>query len=189
MTNASTPLHDISSYKTLFCYGHLRGHFLHANMSSGKLHIDQFIRPESLAELKTQLVGNQAILTQTPNTPLQRDLAPMSRQCLWELQSGIMLRALENVTGLNNLLPDTHCKATRLLLPPDDTSLSLAKWHDAITKLDVALVLVILLDQGDAILFTTPEALKSTAIDTAAFQITYWQNNRALRGNSTGANT
>jgi len=187
MSSTASPLHDSNSYKTLFGYGHLRGHLLHSDMSSGKLHIDQFVRPEFIAPLEKNLLENREILTRTPNAVLQRDLAPICRQCLWELQSGIMLRALENVTDLNNLLPDTHCKATRLVLPPD-SRLPIEHWHDASTKLDLALVLVILLDQGSAMLFTTPEAAHSASFNTAALQVSYWQNNRSLHGNNAGAN-
>jgi hypothetical protein len=187
MTIATNSSHDSNGYKTLFGYGHLRGKFLHSDMSGGKLHIDHFVRPEFLSELREQLITNQDILTQTPNTTLQRDLAPASRQCLWELHSGIMLRALENITDLTNLLPDTHCKSTRLLFP-SGTGMPLAQWHDPSTKLDVALVLVILLDQGDAMLFTTPDAFSATSISSVALQVTYWKNNRAMHGNGTGAN-
>lgn len=175
--NATPPQdHDHSSYEPVFSYGHLRAHYLQSDMGSGSVHIRQFVRAEHLATLREHLLADRATLTTTPNTLLQVSLSAISCQCLWELQSGIMLRVLENISGLFNLLPDTHCKQTSLLLPPV-THAGIGQWHDPNTRLAAALVLVINLDNGDADLCVNADALsRVTTGSTSSLQVTYWQH-------------
>ena len=181
MTATRQPTHETSGYEALISYGHLRAHYLGSDITSGALHVNQFLRPEHLETLRESLLQDRAILLSADNALLQRELTPVSRQCLWELQSGIMLRVLENITGLHNLLPDTRCKQTRLLFPPSLPGLD--NWQDPDTRLDAALVLVIRLDRGDAEFCTTAQALaKVVAGSTATLQVTYWQHNAAATG-------
>lgn len=181
MTTQIAPAQN-KSHDTLVSYGHLREHHLDSDMGTGRLHIPHFLRPEYVAVIREQLLADHSILTTSPNTRLQTALSPVSRQCLWELQSGIMLRVLENITGLANLLPDTHCKQTRLLLPPT-TQADIGNWHDPETGLAAVLVLLIRLDSGDAELCTRPDTLHKVAIGSAALQITYWHHDVAHEGN------
>lgn len=167
--------------ESLFSYGHLRGHYLHSDMGSGLLHIDQFVRPEHVEALRAQLLAERDIFTTSPNTALQPQLSPLGRQCLWELQSGIMLRVLENITGLHHLLPDTHCRASTLLLPPA-THAGLSEWRDAPTGLHAALVVVIALVDGSAVLCTRADTLASVAIGEGALQVAYWQHGTTRTG-------
>lgn len=180
MTTQIAPAQD-KSHETLVSYGHLRGHYLQSDMGAGHLHIRHFLRPEYVTVIREQLLADRALLTTSPNTRLQTALSPVSRQCLWELQSGIMLRVLENITGLSNLLPDTHCKQSGLLLPPV-TQAGIGDWQDADTGLAAVLVLVIQLDTGDAELCTRPDTLHKTGTGSAALQITYWHHDAANAG-------
>ncbi|HSC75793.1 MAG TPA: hypothetical protein VLB90_06125 [Pseudomonadales bacterium] len=177
MTSSEQSTREVNSYESLFGYGHLRAHYLGSDMTTGSLHVTQFVRTEHLAILRDNLLIDRAILSHGSNTLLQRQITPVSRQCLWELQSGIMLRVLENITGLHNLLPDTHCKQTRLLLPPDTTGLH--QWHTPDTRLDVALVVVIQLDNGNAQLCTNAQSLDTTSTGNASLQVSYWQHHPA----------
>lgn len=180
MTATAQPTYETSGYEALISYGHLRAHYLGSDITSGILHVNQFLRQEHLETLRESLLQDRAILISADNALLQRELNPVSRQCLWELQSGIMLRVLENITGLHNLLPDTRCKQTRLLF---STSMpGLDNWQDPDTRLDAALVLVIRLDQGDAEFCTTPQALAKVLTGNAAIQVTYWQHHAAVTG-------
>lgn len=177
MTSTKQSTSETSGYDPLFGYGHLRANYIGSDMASGSLHVTQLVRPEHLVTLRDHLLIDRAILSSGKNTQLQRKITAVSRQCLWELQSGIMLRVLENITGLHNLLPDTHCKQTCLLLPPTMTGLS--QWCDPDTSLDVALVLVIQLDNGDAQLCTSAQSLDKISIGNASLQVSYWQHHPA----------
>lgn len=180
--NATPPQdHDHSSYEPVFSYGHLRAHYLQSDMGSGSVHIRQFVRAEHLATVREHLLADRTILSATPNTRQQVFLSAISCQCLWELQSGIMLRVLENISGLFNLLPDTHCKQTSLLLPPV-TRAGIGQWHDQDTRLAAALVLVINLDNGNADLCIQAEALSLVPTGSASLQVTYWQHHGDTAG-------
>ena len=181
MTSSETPMYEIDNYKPLFSYGHLRGQYLNNVMTDGYLYITQFIRPEHISTLREQLVANKNILSSTSKTELQRKLSPVSRQCLWELHSGIMLRVLENITGLHNLLPDTYCKQTHLL-PASSEKITLNSWHDPSSGLDAALVLIIQLDSGNAELCNTADALAKITTKNIALQAIYWQHNVQTAG-------
>lgn len=161
-------------YEPLFSYGHLRSRYTGSDLSSGTLAITQFARPEHLGTLREQLLNDQSILMLHPNTHAQRELSPVSRQCLWELHSGIMLRVLENITGIHNLLPDPHCQQSGLLLPGQASSLP-STWLDDATELKVALVMLLSLDNGNASLFTKQQALQQAIVSSATLCITYWQ--------------
>ncbi len=181
MTASKKLTHDTEDYEPLFSYGHLRGHYFNSVIADGHLCVKQFVRPEHISILREQLIANEYILSFTSNTELQRGLSPVSRQCLWELHSGIMLRVLENITGLQNLLPDTHCKQTRLLPTPSEKTV-LNTWHDANSHLDAALVLIIQTSSGDADFCTTAEALAKITTNDLALQVTYWQHNMKIAG-------
>ena len=181
MTLSKKSMHEIDDYEPLFSYGHLRGQYLNSAMTDGYLHIKQFVRPEHISILREQLVANKNILSSTSKKELQRKLTPVSRQCLWELHSGIMLRVVENITGLHNLLPDTYCKQTHLL-PTSSEKITLNSWHDPSSCLDAALVLIIQLDSGNAELCNTAEALAKITTKNIALQVTYWQHNMQAAG-------
>lgn len=175
MTSSEQNTPEANSHESLFGYGHLRAHYIGSNMANGFLHVTQFVRPEHLTTLRDNLLVDHAILSLGNNTLLQRQITPVSRQCLWELHSGIMLRVLENITGLQNLLPDTHCRATCLLSNPENALAN--NWHEIHTGLRAALMLVIDIDSGDAIFCTNETALASIKIKDYALQATYWQYN------------
>lgn len=181
MTLSKKSMHEIKSYEPLFNYGHLRGQYLNSVMTDGYLYIKQFVRPEHISTVREQLAADKNILSSTGKTELQRKLSPVSRQCLWELHSGIMLRVLENITGLHNLLPDTYCKQTHLL-PASSEKITLNSWHDPSSGLDAALVLIIQTSGGDAEFCTTAEALAKITTDNFALQVTYWQHNVKIAG-------
>lgn len=175
-----------SSHENIFSYGTIRA--LHASDTSGpqhELHIHEFVRHDMLPELRSALLGDTEILTTTPNTRMQNLLSPVSRQCLWELHSGIMLRLLENITCTKNLLPDTHCKKSRLLPLQEAlaTSGGTVNTIDSETGLHVALELLLLLESGDAIIrnLDVPSNTGSVASGETdsdeeydVLKITYW---------------
>ena len=181
MTPTNNAMHEIDNYEPLFSYGHLRGQYMNSVMADGYLHVKQFVRHEHISILREQLIADKHILSPASNAKLQRKLSPTSRQCLWELHSGIMLRVLENITGLHNLLPDTYCKKTHLILS-SSKKIALNSWHDKSSCLDAALVLIIQLNSGNAEFCNTAEALAKTTADNAALQITYWQHNIKIAG-------
>jgi hypothetical protein len=164
---------EAERYEALFSYGHLRANYFGSDLGSGKLHVKKFLRPECLKALREDLVGNSVILTKSPNTELQASLSPISRQCLWELHSGIMIRTIENITNISNLLPDTRCKQSRLLLSEGDPDIG--NWHDPETRLGAALVLVLYLTSGDAFICTNPHALATVSTEFPSLHMTYWQ--------------
>lgn len=174
-------MHRTGDYEPLFSYRYLRDQYLNSAMTDNYLHIKHFVRPEHISILCEQLIADKNILLSACNTELQRALSPVSRQCLWELHSGIMLRALENITGLHNLLPDTYCKQTRLL-PSSSEKIALESWHDPDSCLDAALVLIIHLCSGDTEFCTTADALAKITTNSSALQITYWQHNTKTQG-------
>lgn len=165
---------EAERYEALFSYGHLRANYFGSNLGSGKLHVKRFLRPECLQALREDLIGNSVAFTRSPNTELQASLSPISRQCLWELHSGIMIRTIENITNACNLLPDTHCKKSKLLLSEADQP-DIGNWLDPETRLGAALVLVLCLSSGDAFICTNPHALATVSTMPPSLQITYWQ--------------
>ncbi len=181
MTMTEQTIDEIEQYEPLFSYGHLRAHYLNSDTSSGNIHIRQFVRPEHCAELLENLTRDSRILTSNNNSTSQRELSAVSRQCLWELHSGIMIRVLENISGLHHLLPDTHCKQTHLVLN-FPTSATNIKWHDPDTCLDVALILTIDLHSGDAHICTKKHALDNLIINDTSLQAIYWQHNSETSG-------
>ncbi|MEZ5540398.1 MAG: hypothetical protein R3E63_10745 [Pseudomonadales bacterium] len=159
------------SHKALFSYGHMRAHYTGRGIdANNSLLIEQFIRPENLTNLREALLQDQAIFSECPNTYLQSHLSPISRQCLWELQSGIMIRLLENITLLDNLLPDTHCRYSFL-------SLKNSKPYQSSNKNDAAatptLVLHIDLDSGGAKLIINT---RQFPLQENVLQFCYWQH-------------
>lgn len=157
------------SYKALFSYGHMRATYIDADFSSSDfLHIAHFVRHEYLNDLRNALTSNQDIFSQQPNTLLQSQLSPVSRQCLWELHSGIMIRLLENITGLANLLPDTHCKHSGLNIFTHNN-------HDS------ALLLSICLSSGNAVLKKLGGNNKDHLSSANIFHVSYWQHSASLR--------
>lgn len=163
-------------YEALFSYGYLRTHYLASDISSGKLLVNRFIRPESLQLLSNELLKDSHLLTRN-NTTLQFKLSPLSRQCLWELHSGIMIRILENITKISNLLPDPHCTES-MLYPHPSAKFKLHNWVNPDTNLEAGLVLIINLGNGDAHFCSTALALQQISIDAPSLQLTYWRNNQ-----------
>jgi hypothetical protein len=164
-----------TTYDTLFSYGHLRANYLNSDMTLGKLSIKKFLRLDHLDVLRKELIKDSAILTKTPNTDFQVALSPISRQCLWELHSGIMIRTIENITNIPNLLPDTHCKQSRLLLASSANNAGIASWHNTETQQEVAIALIIFLDSGDAVICTDYKILSEVLISSDILQIIYWK--------------
>ncbi len=164
------------THELLFSYGQIREHYAkHGPNTADPLRIEHFIRREHLPLLNRSLRDDGPIFTHRPNTLLQINLSPVSRQCLWELHSGIMLRLLENITGLTNLLPDTHCKQSFLLPKDRATPLPIA-WHDANTGLTAALIMFLQLDTGDAVICRSTDSAHSINPSMNTLQITYWQH-------------
>ncbi|MEZ5436423.1 MAG: hypothetical protein R3E67_07940 [Pseudomonadales bacterium] len=119
------------------------------------------MRPEYLEDLRHALINDQAIFLQHPNTQQQSELSPVSRQCLWELHSGIMIRLLENITGISNLLPDTHCQYSGF---------------NAADTPNPTLLLSIGLTTGNAALKQTNAAARNPSETANTFYMYYWQS-------------
>jgi hypothetical protein len=182
MTNDEQLIRETNGYEPLFSYGHLRGHYVGSDMTCGALHVEQFVRPEHLSALRETLVADHVVMSPSSDAAVQqRKAMPITRQCLWELQSGIMLRVLENITGLHNLLPDTRCKQTRIVFAPSEQP-KIETWHDPDTGLDVALVLVIQLNNGDAEFSTNAKSLTEVVTSCTALQVSYWQHKFEMTG-------
>ena len=181
MIMTENSMYKTNDYEPLFSYRILRDQYLNSLMTDGHLCVKQFVRSKHVSSLYEQLLADRNILLSGHCVELQRALSPVSRQCLWELQSGIMLRALENITGLCNLLPDTYCKQTRFL-PNSSGKIFLESWRDEKFCLDTVLVLIIQLHSGNAEFFTTTDALAKITISDPALQITYWQHNPKAKG-------
>lgn len=151
-------------YKALFSYGHMRAAYLAADFpSNGLLQIAHFVRREHLDDLRNALISNQGIFSQQPNTLLQSQLSPICRQYLWELHSGIMIRLLENITGLTNLLPDTHCEHSGFNVFTHSNTNS-------------ALLLSICLTSGNATLKKLGSNNKNHFDSVNIFHVSYWQH-------------
>ncbi len=152
-------------HNAIFSYGSMRAAYVNSDFpSQGSLSITQFVRPEYSKELHKALIQDKAIFLQHPNTLQQNQLSPVSRQCLWELQSGIMIRLLENMTGITHLLPDTHCNYSGLDMP------------DTCNTLKSALRVSICLITGDAVIkkIDNTEPFYQQHADT--FYMHYWQS-------------
>lgn len=164
-------------YKALFSYGHMRATHLGQHLSeSEQLVIDQFVRPEYLTALRDVLNHDHTIFSCHPNTLQQRYLSPLSRQCLWELHSGIMIRLLENITGLSNLLADTHCEYSGLA----QTLASTASTHELPqppVALPPTLTVSIDLASGSATLSRAGSAYLLPAVSpNGTLHACYWQH-------------
>ncbi|HQQ63756.1 MAG TPA: hypothetical protein PLF22_09310 [Pseudomonadales bacterium] len=176
------------THENLFSYGPVRALHAAATPVPGyELHVHEFIRRDVLLALRDALSADADILTTMPNTGLQNLLSPLTRQCLWELHSGIMLRLLENITGIKNLLPDTHCKQS-CLLPRGEAFAKNPAARDSDTGLHASLVLLLLLDNGDAIirnLSVPSSAGRTIGTDEASadkknvMKIVYWTHQAA----------
>ena len=163
---------NASSHDNLFCYGQIRAAHASGSLAlQGKLHIKEFVRHDILTTLKDALLSDRETLTTNPNTSKQTSLSSPSRQCLWELHSGIMLRLLENITGTRNLLPDTHCKQSRLLQRGDPV---ISNMQDTDAGLQASLVLLIMLNTGAAIIANASNSTADIATDANTLKIVYW---------------
>lgn len=161
----------MSQFDPLFSYAHIRSHYLNSDLATGSLEINNFLRPEHRAICNSALLADRTIFTTRPNTLQQHLLSPISRQILWELHSGIMIRLLENITNLQNLLPDVHCRNSMLIFPNSD--LSALKQHDEQTGLAAALVTIVYLDTGNAVLYTSKTAMNDHMANGSALYMTY----------------
>lgn len=167
--------HINENFETFFSYGHIRAKYLGHGIKSGILNIEMFIRPEYIFEIKKHIILDSKILEACPNTHLQSTLSPISRQFLWEMQSGIMIRLLENITNITNIIPDTHCKKSKLEKNPIN-KLSIENWHDPDTNLKAALVIGVSLNNGNAFICTNPSSLGKVSIESPHIITTYWQS-------------
>ena len=166
---------DSVGYEPIFSYGHLRANYTGSEINNGLLPVSQFVRKEHVAALHEALLLDKDNLA-TASAMAQRNITPVTRQCLWELQSGIMIRVLENITGLHNLLPDSRCKQSQIALASNATALQLPVQKDPETGLTSALLVLIQLHTGNAYLCTSaskPDCIKSEG-DTLC--VTYWQH-------------
>lgn len=177
---------SMNDYEPLFGYGQLRGVYLNSDMSTGQLHIKQFVREEHVTLLREALLSDRHIFMKSPNTLQQAGLSPVSRQCLWELHSGIMLRVLENITGIHNLLPDTHCHSTELL-PAPCTDCTGTAHETPTTGLVNAITILLLLDSGDALLCTDDQLLENIRCDSPVLRVSYWQHIMSPQPDQQGA--
>ena len=112
MTNIQAT-HDL-----LISHGMLR----EQNKEMGKaqrsiVQLPTFLKPQYKEALATTVLQCRDILAygHTAQRGDHMPLAPSARQLLWELQSGMTLRALENASGLTNLFPDAHCAASGIV--------------------------------------------------------------------------
>jgi hypothetical protein len=156
-----------TSHEPLFSYGYLRAHYIGTTISAHEcLAIKNFLRPEHRKATQTALTQDQSIFSTTPNTALQQQLSPISRQFLWELHSGIMLRLLENISGLANLLPDTHCQYSGFLSTTDTRP----------ANTTIALILFININTGNATLYLPHLQPQPNIQDTTNnLKISYWR--------------
>lgn len=170
MTSPATPS---GSLEQLFAYGQTRERYL---MKEGEprratQHIQQFVRHEHLDTLRQALLRDKALLQQKTTPEWQLGLSPISRQCLWELHSGILIRLLENISGQTQLLPDAQCRHLSLM---DITSgpVSVDSWHDTVSDLPIALYVFIGLDTGEAILY--PDKQHAITLNEPTLQVAYY---------------
>lgn len=144
---------NASPFDVLFSYGQTRERYL---LPAGAMPVtckslEQLVRPEQLTALSKAIRQDSTLLTHAAaNNELQ--LSPVTRQCLWELHSGIFLRLLENISGHEHLLPDTHHHHAWLLAAHQ--RLEITDWYDDTLKLPIALYACIGLDTGNALLIT-----------------------------------
>jgi hypothetical protein len=158
---------------TLFAYGQTRERY---QLPAGSLPIAsrllrQLVRPEYITSLATALDSDRELLICHRPADSELSLSPITRQCLWELHSGIFLRLLENISGYSNLIPDTHCR--HLIFTQANQPLHLDNWHDTETNLQITAYLCIGLVSGDGSLlgrtaesFTPAEPVLSIAYMT-----------------------
>ncbi|HNE26180.1 MAG TPA: hypothetical protein PLH12_03460 [Pseudomonadales bacterium] len=165
----------LTAHEPLFSYGRLRSEHTNADAfkNSGILKILSFIRPEALAVTQAALQKDQLIFQKTPNTTLQVNLSIISRQFLWELHSGIMIRTLENITNMRNMLPDTHCHYSHFVNADTHTY---EKQTIGINIENICLYLFINLENGEAILQSTKNTQTKSIHQGNSVKICYWQN-------------
>ena len=153
------------SFHTLFSYGATRERYL---LPPGAVPIhckalEQLVRPEQLAALSTAIRQDAHLFVRGIDNN-ERLLSPVTRQCLWELHSGIFLRLLENISGHEQLLPDS--RHHHLLMMGTHQTLSTAHWQDTHLHLPIALYLCIGLDTGNAMLVTASASSVTVAEPT-----------------------
>lgn len=156
----------------LFAYGGLRERYDTQDASHAPVRLEGFVHPDNVAPWWEAIRHDQAILSRAPNTQWQGELSPLSRQALWELHSGIMLRLLEHLAGMSHLLPDTHGHASTPLdgsRPPPAWEAHPA-WH-----IPRALMLWLQPD-GTALLASSVQAATLAAGQAPeAWQLTYYR--------------
>ncbi len=164
-----------TTHEPLFSYGRLRSEHTNADIfkNSGILEVLSFIRPEALAVTQAALQKDQLIFQETPNTTLQVNLSQTSRQFLWELHSGIMIRTLENITNIQNMLPDTHCHYSHFVNLDTHTY---EKRTAGINIENICLYLFINLKNGEAILQSPKNTQTKSIYQSNLIKICYWQN-------------
>ncbi len=157
MTASPTRI-STNTLEMIFTYGRTRDLYAmkeHEPLRTFQV-IDQLIRPEYLPVVRNALLADQALIENKSDNQWQLALSPVSRQCVWELHCGIMIRLLETVSGLTHLLADAQCQHMRLIEPPEQRW-STTNWHDTKTELPIALYLLLGIRSGSAILCTEPD--------------------------------
>jgi hypothetical protein len=148
MTNtASAPL------ELIFTYGQTRERYaMQENEPPRHFQtIQQFVKHEHLPDLKQSILGDSSVLNGNKDVQWQLQLRPISRQCLWELHSGILIRLIENISGHTHLVPDAQCRYLAIHVASDNSVLNTLQ-TDNNTGLPVCLNLYIGLLSGSAIL-------------------------------------
>lgn len=141
------------TFDQLFTYGQTREHYAvkPGERINTEREILALVRPEHLATLREAVFHDRAILDNCSGRQWQLRLSPVTRQCLWEMHSGIFLRLLENITGYTQLLPDAKCHFLKLHSQIAST-VTTENRQDPETGLPVILYLFLGLDSGNAIL-------------------------------------
>lgn len=167
------------THEPIFSYGRLRSEYTQAPafQTSGFLEVPLFIRPEALAVTQAALQKDQPIFQETPNTTLQVNLSHTSRQFLWELHSGIMIRTLENITNLQNMLPDTHCHYSNFVTT--DARTYNKHTTNGIAIENICLYLFINIKNGSAILQSKKHTRAHSTYQGDTIKICYWENKAA----------
>lgn len=177
MSSTSAPS---TTLEQIFAYGQTRERY---GMKEGEprrplQHIQHFVRHEHANTLKHALLhdkdhfrNDHIAALEKADLHWQLAISPISRQCVWELHSGILIRLLENITGLTQLVPDAQCRYLQLL---DTTNQSLVpvNWHDEATNLPIVLYVFIGLDSGAAML--CPDKNQEIILAEPTLQVAYF---------------
>ena len=133
--------------------------------------LQQFVKHEHISDLKQAILGDSTVLNEKQDAQWQLQLCPISRQYLWELHSGILIRLIENISGHTHLLPDAQCHYLAVHLDSDNNVLNTLQ-TDNNTGLPVCLNLYIGLLSGNAILCA--ESNRSIRLQEPTLQMAFF---------------